>query len=362
VAALAATLGTPTRERSRVEVSRGTADEEAYELYLKGHYYWTQRGGDNLMRAIGYFRRAIGRDPTFARAYAGLAMAYEVLPNFVAGPADSLLDDAEAAAKKAIALDSTLADAHLALGNVLEVHHLQFREAQAHYRAAAIAEPSNATAHHWWGASLLNLGRTDEAVAELARAKQDDPLLKSAVSLYADALVFDQHFAEAKATAREVLSIDSTFHYGLLTLGMAQAFGAEPDSAVVTLERATRFHPEDSRMWGALLFADALAGRWAEAARIRQRLHQPGADEFDGIQAAFADLVFGDREPLVRILTSDTGIKRYVTAGGVIGCNPFLHPLWSDARFRDKMRSLGVPACALARPWPIRRPPGATTG
>lgn len=354
VSALAPSLGVTAGASVRMDASRGTSDEQAYELYLKGHYDWVQR--DSMTRAIDYFHRAIARDPRFARAYAGLAMTYEVLPNFVADPADSLMGYAEAAAAKAIALDSTLADAHLALATVLEVQHLQFRGAQAHYRAAATAEPSNATAHHWWGASLLNLGHTDEAIAELARAKQADPLLKSAASMYANALVFDRRFPEAMTAARYVLSLDSTFHYGLLNLGMAQMFGGQPDSAVVTLDRATRLHPEDPRMWGALLFAYAAAGRWADAERVRQHLRQPGVDDFDGIQSAFADLVFGNREPLVRLLTSDDGLKRFIKAGGVIGCDPFFDPLWSDPRFREKMQSLGIEPCPLVRPWPINRP------
>ena len=156
VAALALTLGTVSAERPRFDVRRGTADPEAYELYLKGHYYWLQRGPANLARSVTYLLQAIARDPSFARAHAGLAMAYAVLPNFAPDPADTLPALSLASAERAVALDSTLADAQAALGAALDIQ-ARFREALSRHRAAARLDPSNATAHHWLGLSLLNL-------------------------------------------------------------------------------------------------------------------------------------------------------------------------------------------------------------
>jgi hypothetical protein len=113
-----------------------------------------------------------------------------------------------------------------------------------------------------------------------------------------------------------------------------------------------RFHGDDSRIVGGLMLAYAAAGRWADADRIRQQLKRPGGDKFDGTQAAFGDLLFGDREPLIRILTSDAGLKRALKYSTFLGCNPYHDPLWSDDRFRAKMISLGVTPCA-ARPLPL---------
>lgn len=119
------------------------------------------------------------------------------------------------------------------------------------------------------------------------------------------------------------------------------------------MERGTRSHPNDSRQFGALLFAYAAAGRWADAERVRAQLHRRGGDQFDGIQAAFADLVFGDREPLVRLLTSEAELRRFQKYGGIVGCNPRFDPLWSDERFTAGMRRFGIEACGLARRWPM---------
>jgi hypothetical protein len=193
----------------------------------------------------------------------------------------------------------------------------------------------------------------DEAIVELERAVQADPLQLSASSLLSLALSFARRFPEAIAQGHKALALDSMNAVTQLGLGRTEAFGPRPENAVVTLERARKLHPKDSRVIGTLLYAYAATGRWADAKRLHDDLHRPGLDEFDGIQAAFGDLVFGDREPLVNLLTSDAGLHRYVRAAGFLGCDPRFDPLWSDARFRAKMIAPGTTPCAVARPWSL---------
>ncbi len=358
VAALAPTLGDGGRTATAIDARRGTKDQEAYELYLKGRYYWLQRGAANLTTAIAYYRQAIARDPTFARAHAGLAMAYSTLPSFLPDPSDSIAALVAASAQRAAALDSTVADAQLALGIELD-GRLHFREALAHYRSAIGIDPSSVTGHQWLGMSLLNLGRTEEAVIELGHATELDPLSPTPASAHALSLVYARRFPEARVAARRALAIDSTFGFAIWPLGLAQAFGGQPDSAVRTFERAVRLHPNDSRMSAGLLVAFAAAGRWADATRIRAQLRGPGGDRSGWADAAVAELVFGDEQPLVRVLTTEAGQRRYVEAGALLGCNPILDPLWADAAFRAAMRRMTVEACTLARPWPFPSRPKA---
>ena len=356
VSALAPALVNRGAGASTMDLRRGTADQEAYELYLKGRYYWGLRGGDNVTRSVDYFRQAIDRDTMFARAHAGLAMAYAVLPMYGPDPSDSIAALALASAERAVALDSTLADAQLAMGVALDMQ-LEFRAALARYRTAVVLDPSSVTGHHWLGLCLLNLGRSDEALVELRHATELDPLSSTPASALSTALLFARRFPESATAAHRVLAIDSTFLFAIWTLGMAQAFGGQPDSAVETLERGMRLHPEDSRMSSGLTFAYAAAGRWTAAARIRARLHAPGRETGSGIEGALADLVFGEREPLVRLLTSEAGQDRFIRSGGVFGCDPLFDPLWSDGRFRAAMRRLTVEPCHLARAWPLPRRP-----
>jgi serine/threonine-protein kinase len=331
------------------DVKRGTADETAYELYLKGMYYWHERGADNVKRSIDLFQQAIARDPRFARAYAGLAFAYGVLGVYVPDPSDSTLRLIKTAAASAIALDSTLADAQQALASALE-GEFRWSEAEAHYRTALRIEPSNEFAHHSLGAMLVTLGHTEQAIAELRIATRLDPLAKSAGTMLAEALIDARRFRESEAESRRLLAIDSTFVLTLSSLGLAQALEGQTDSAVRTLERGLRLYPDYGLLQQRLLFAYDAAGRRADVERMRAHLRLPGADNTDGLLAGYADLLLGAREPLMRLLTTREGERRWfdLLRGG--GCNPLDDPLWNDERYRTAMRALGIDPCPLAQP------------
>jgi eukaryotic-like serine/threonine-protein kinase len=358
VAALRPSLGDRHVDSSLADVGRGTTDQEAYELYLKGRYYWMARGTDNVKRSIDYFKHAIARDPNFARAHAGLAQAYIVSPVWIPDPLDTTPALVAASAERALALDSTLADAQMAYASTLE-DRLQFSEAEAHYRKAIALDSSNTYAHHTFGLMLLNLGRTDDAIKEIGIAAQLDPLAKSAGSAAALALVFGRRFPEAIAASRRVLKIDSTYMLANQVLGMAFLFGGHPDSAVRAMERPEQVSAPAHWLW--LLVADAAAGRWTDAERVRAELHRPGTDQTGGGDAAFADFVFGDREPLVKFLATHQGQRRWATTNH-LGCNPLLDPLWDDARFRGAMHALTIEPCPLAKPWPFAAKPAAKNG
>ena len=324
-------------------------------------YYWHERGAGNVARSIEYFQQAIARDPTFARAYAGLSFAYGVLGVYVPDLMDSTTPLIKASARRAVTLDSTLADAQLGLAQSL-VRDARFAEAETHYHAALRIEPSNQTAHHSFGGMLTGVGRTDEAIAELQEATRLDPLAPSAGTMLAEALIDARRFREAEDEARRVLAIDSTFPLAFASLGLAQAFGGQPDSAVHTLERGVRLHPTLLMLQGRLLFAYAAARRWADVERMRTQLGRPGGDRSGGALPAFADLVLGDRAPLLRLVSTPTGLRRWFgtlrATFNVPGCNPLADPLWADAGYRAAMRDLGVAPCPQARPWSLPPRPG----
>ena len=356
VAALAPALGDRPSSAATADATRGTTDQEAYDLYLKGRYHFLTRDAENMPRAIAYFRQAVRRDPEFARAHAGLALAYAILPVYIPDPADSTTALMSASAARAVALDSTLADAQVALALALEAE-LRLAEAERRYRIALALEPSNATAHQVFGFLLFLVGRTEEAVLHLQQAARLDPLAKSAGASAAGGLTAARRFPEAAAEARRVLALDSTFSLAILSLGLAQAFGGEPDSAVRTLERGVQLHPNLLAQHAVLVYAYAASGRWADAERVRAQLRRVGSGIDGGVSAALADLVFGDREPALRLMSTEPGRRRWYLGVG-FGCNPMLDPLWVDARFRSAVRAFGVEPCPLARPWRLPPRPG----
>src|SRR5881398_1993484 len=148
-----------------------TANPEAYELYLKGRFFWNKRSGVDLRKAIEFFNQAIAKDPSYALAYAGLADSYLLLPNYGGAPTADVVPPARAAVTKALELDDSLAEAHASLG-LLDTLDLRLERAITHFERAVQLKPNYATAHHWLGLGHLSLGHFDQAIAEGKRAAE----------------------------------------------------------------------------------------------------------------------------------------------------------------------------------------------
>lgn len=162
-------------EERRIE-KKATENLEAYQLYLQGRYFWNKRTKEGLMKGIGYFEQAIGKDPKYALAYAGLAECYSILGNNGHLPGKEVYPQAKVAAMRAVELDDKLAEVHTALAFV-KYHDFDFSGAEKAIKQAIELNPSFATAHYYYGDFLLWIvGRTDEGIAEHVRAQELDPL------------------------------------------------------------------------------------------------------------------------------------------------------------------------------------------
>jgi TolB-like protein/Tfp pilus assembly protein PilF len=152
-----------------------TTNNDAYQLYLRGRYLWNKRKSDDIRKSIEYFQQAIDKDPTYALAYASLAEAYILIPAYGAGTPAEYYPKARAAAQKAIEIDPSLAEAHNALASVKQNYDWKFAEAEAEFRKTLELNPNYATGHQWYGEFLLDMGRDDESLAEINRARELDP-------------------------------------------------------------------------------------------------------------------------------------------------------------------------------------------
>ena len=166
-------LSTPAGEMATA--GPGSANAVAKELYLQGRYHLDKRTPEDLHKALDYFNQAIARDPRYAPAYVGLANTYSLLREFAAMPSEEAFARAQAAARKAIELDDSLAEAHNAIAFVTFYWNWDAAKAEGEFRRAIQLDPSYATAHHWYATFLMVLGRFPEALEQIERARQLEP-------------------------------------------------------------------------------------------------------------------------------------------------------------------------------------------
>ncbi len=167
--------GTMAAVHSSATSATANIDPQAHELYLTGQYYWDKRTPADLNQAVSYFNRAIDRDPTYAKAYVGLANCYSLLREFAAMPSEEAFPRALAAARKAVELDDSSAEAHNALALVTFYWNWDAAGAEREFRRAIQLDPNYATAHHWYATFLMVLGRSQEALEQIELAQQLDP-------------------------------------------------------------------------------------------------------------------------------------------------------------------------------------------
>jgi serine/threonine protein kinase/Tfp pilus assembly protein PilF len=173
-------ISSKLRERLSGETKKqvakgGTSDPEAYQLYLKGRYYWEKRTRESLEKAKDYFNQAIEKDPNYALAYVGLADYYYVLSDYAPVSAVEVASKARAAAQKALAIDDSLAEAHAVLAGA-DQNLWNWDAAEREFRHAVELDPNNGSVHQWYGLYLSGIGRAEEAVTQFKRALEGDPL------------------------------------------------------------------------------------------------------------------------------------------------------------------------------------------
>jgi|HubBroStandDraft_6_1064221.scaffolds.fasta_scaffold03974_2 TolB-like protein/DNA-binding winged helix-turn-helix (wHTH) protein/Tfp pilus assembly protein PilF len=213
-----------------------SVDPKAHELYLKGRYFWNKRNEAGFAKAVEYFQQAITTDPTYAEAYAGLADTYALLGK---------MPEAKTAAEKALELNSDLAEAHASLGLIAPFVDWNWAEAKRHFERAIMLNPSYATAHHWYGeVYLMPNGRTDEAIAEIRKAQELDPLSPVIMTDLGKDLYLARRYEEAVVELRRALEIDPSFisaHNWLSDTFLEQGKYAE---AIAELEQTKPFKEE----------------------------------------------------------------------------------------------------------------------
>ncbi len=225
-------------EQSRMN-KQMTASSEAYELYLKGRFYWNKRTPSDLQKAISFFEEAVDKDPNYAMAYSGIADSYALLTAYTVEPPRQLMPKAKEAALKAIALDDNLAAAHASLGQITAYYDYDFATAEREYRRAIELNPNYAPAHQWLAEHLAAMKRNDEALDEIRRALELDPFSVIMNRIYADILVDGRKYDEAIRQYQKAIDLDPNFPTSHYFLGRAYEAKGMYDDAVKSYTRAS---------------------------------------------------------------------------------------------------------------------------
>ena len=325
-------------EQQRLSSVRPVAPE-VYESYLKGGFALGQRSKVGANQSIPYFEDALKRDPTFAPAYVGLAQAYTNLGTILSGVSpEATRPKVIGFARKALALDPNLVEAHVALAFVLQ-EEWQWTEAETEYRRALELNPNNAEAYQWFALWLVCQGRTDEAVASIQRARALDPIGVSGGSVAW--ILFQAHrYDDAIRESKSALAIQPDNAGDLTGLGFALIANNQPVDAIPGLEKAVSLSGSPAAI-GILIRAYAHAGRRDDALRLLAELKRRRKAGYIPAGAFVnAYLGLGDNEQAFYWL--EQAYKEQSNILQFLKTHPYFDPIRSDPRFGDLVRRVGL--------------------
>lgn len=309
---------------------------EAYNLYLKGQYFLNKRTIVGFHEAINYFQQATEKDPSDARAYAGLAGAYTLIASYQGSPAEEFASRAHAAARRALQLDDSLPEAHAAYALIVQNHDYDWRMAEEEFKRAIELNPNYATGHHWYAEHLAWRGRFDEALRESERARQLDPLSLIIAADNAAILYYSRQYDRAIAQFKVVRELDPDFPRG------AVIFSAYMQKGMFEEARAVIDKP-GVNPW-QLSNMTYLYGRAGESAKARQKIKEllelNQRQPVDPIVVVQAYIGMGNNDEAIAWLE-----KAYLQHSNnltALNVEPVYDPLRGDPRFQNLLRRVGL--------------------
>ena len=318
-----------------------TRDPEAYQLYLKGRYYWQQRTGESLTKALGFFEQAAAKDPQFALAYIGIADSEMLMEQYADRRSSDAFARAEPAIRKALAIDDRIPEAHASLA-FLHASRYEWREAEAAYRRAIELNPDYPTARHWYNILLRQQGRFDEAHAQIVRAKELDPLSMIIGVNYVELLSMMGRQQEALRTAEKYSEINPDFPQLLAPMASFYAEMGRHEESIAAARKAAAISGDTAEQLANLAVALIQGGKRAEAVEILRRLEErERKGTADPYFMAFVYTALGDHDRAFAAL--DRSIDRQSGMVAQVKVERTLRPLRSDPRFEPILRRLGLP-------------------
>ncbi|HEX7286321.1 MAG TPA: tetratricopeptide repeat protein [Candidatus Angelobacter sp.] len=328
-------------------------NREAYEAYLWGRLFWNQRTTQSLFQAITYFKKAIESDPAYAPAYAGLADCYFLLGSvpYTALRPEEAFPQAEAAARKALTLDSTLAEAHISLGYSALVYRRDYPEAERQFKTAMLLRPEYPTAHHYYAYYLTAMGRLDEAIQQRQIARDLDPLsplLNAALGeAYYQARQFDRSIQENQKS----LVADPNYPDALMNIARDYEQKKMYEQSQAILQRMLAAVPHEPAVLSMVGHEYAVSGHAGQAREVLAQLRQMAADKY--VPPLYFGLIYlglGDKEKALQSLEkANEERSEYLV---YLPTEPLADPLRRDRRFSALVKKIGLTPVKV--PTPVR--------
>ncbi len=318
-----------------------TDNNEAYQLYLKGRFYWNKRDEENLRKAIEQFKAAADKDPNFALAFVGVADAYVLLPYYSNAPSSEVLPQAKAYAERALAIDDSLGEAHTTLGYV---HRLlwNWSENEKELRRGIELNPNYATAHKYYGNYLDGFGRFDEALAEYKRAQELEPLSLIIKANLAETYLSKGDPIAAEEQCQRAIDLDPNWYYVRLLMALAYLKRERSAEALAEAAKSVELSKGQSAPLGVLGYVYAQTGKRAEATGVVENLERRYAKgQANGYDLARVYVGLNDKDRAFGWLEKDFQTHN-ATMPGFLYVPP-LDSLHDDPRFKDLARRIGLP-------------------
>jgi TolB-like protein/Tfp pilus assembly protein PilF len=318
-------------ERNAIAV-QPTQNTEAHQLYLKGRYFWNRRTGENLKKALGYFRQATEKDPSYALAYTGAADTCFLIPVYAAGTPQEYLPRARSAAQKAVELDDALAEAHTSLAYVFFFDFERARSIEEFERAISL-NPNYATAHQWYRRGPLSMvGEFNKAITEEKRALELDPVSPIINAEPGTVYTLARRYDEAIAQLRNTVETYPDFYWGHRFFGWALELNGASREAIVEYQKAFDLN-DDPVVLAMLAHAEASIGKQTEARQILAQLRDEAKARYVSAYAfAVIHVAFGEKDQALDWL--EKAARDHAGPNiNLIKVDPYLDPLRGDPRF-----------------------------
>jgi TolB-like protein len=316
-----------------------TENAEAYQLYLKGRFYWNKRAPEDIKKSIEYFRQAITLDPNYALAYAGLSDAYAIGSYYGVAPPREAMPKAKEAALKALSLDDRLSEVHAALALIMTDYDYDFAGAERECKRAIELNPNNATANLFYGVLLARLGRFEESFAQFKRALELEPLSLPINRQYGESLLFARRYDDAIAQQKKTAELDSSHAFTYYSLANAYRMKGNYAESVEEFAKAQeRFSPRSAA--NAPIVRESFAkGGWEGF--LREMTGEQTPTKFPRYFYASWYAALGEKDKAIAELEKTYESRNFAISQ--IKIDPSLDPLRDDPRFQELLKKVGFP-------------------